>query len=145
MADRKLSLSIKEDPNIFLSVTGGPGPAGYNYTLSAPRTVSTGINWILRDIPGTSVQMLVKDGGTVSGMVATFGAKGDYLSLKPYQQGNIEQYMIPMGLDDSYFAMNNHDESHVMDRSQRREDAHWVIAYPWNGGDNQRWSLHFFS
>ncbi len=145
MADRKLSLSIKEDPNMFLGVTPGPGPQGYNYTLTAPRGTSTGLNWILRDIPGTTVQMLVKDGGTVSGMVVTFGATGDYLSLKPYQQGNIEQYMIPMALDGPYFAMNNHDETHVMDRSMRKEDAHWVIAFPWNGGDNQRWNLQFHS
>jgi hypothetical protein len=145
MADRKISLSIKEHPDLFLGVTQGPGPQGYNYTLSALRTDGAGTNWILRDIPGTSAQLLVKDGGVVSGKVVTFGAKGDYLTLRPYQEGNIEQFVIFMPLDGSYVAINNHDETHVMDRSMRAEDKGWVIAFPWNGGDNQRWGVAYYS
>lgn len=146
MADVKITLSIKEHPDLFLSVTGGPGAEGYNFTRTALSTEKTGITWIMRDIPGSNAKLLVKDGAPVSGTVVTFREKGNYLALEPYQQGNIEQLVIFTRLDNSdCYVLNNHDETHVMDRSRRNEDKGWVIAYPWNGGDNQIWKLSTLS
>lgn len=146
MGDLKLGLTTQQYPDLYLGVTSGPGKEKFNYALTGPTKSVTGTSWIMRQLAG-KVHLLIKDGGSAGGQVITFRGEREYLTLQPYEPGNIQQHIVvtPLGDTHTLVVLNNHDETNVMDRSMYDKDAGWVIAFPWNRGDNQIWKMHFYN
>ncbi len=145
MEDVQLGLTVKQSDSYYLGVSIGQGRDGYYTVITGPGDAKTGTRWIQREIAGTNAHLLVKSGGTADGLVVTFTDERQYLVMKPYDPGNIEQYIIFTSLAGPWVALNNHNESNVMDRSMYPNDQGFVIGYPWNGGSNQIWKKHYYS
>ncbi|MEK7992776.1 MAG: hypothetical protein AAB403_03125 [Planctomycetota bacterium] len=101
--------------------------------------------WILREIAGTKVHLLVSYCGTADGPVVTFTNERQYMTMQPYEPGNIQQYIIVTPQGEPWIVLNNHNESNVMDRSMCPNDQGYVIGFPWNRGPNQIWKKHHYS
>ena len=141
MADTRVKISVREDANKYMTVwsSGGTPWVVCVGAIDAPN----GTDWIARDIPGTNSKLLMKSGGAGGGQVVTWAAAdgGHFMYTSPYTPGNEEQVVIFDGLDGGFVAINNHDRSHVMDKSQDRNQQPFVIPFRWNGGWNQQWLL----
>ncbi len=145
MEEVQIGLTVKQSDSIYLGVSVEAGKEKYHYVVTGPGDAKTGTRWVLRAIAGTSAQLLVKYGGTADGLVVTFTDERQYLVMKPYDPGNIQQYIMVTPHGESLVILNNHNESNVMDRSMYPKDQGFVIGFPWNGGDNQIWKKHYYS
>ncbi len=142
MADLRCRISLRQDQSRYLSVW----PSDHNdawFLCAQPADDSRGTNWILRDIPGSSAKLLVKDGGSGNGEVVTWvGGVENIVLTRPHQEGWDEQVVVLDDVGGGYVAINNHDRDRVLDRSQARDQDPFVISFKWNGGNNQQWLIH---
>ena len=142
MADLRCTISLRQYQSKYLSVW--PSDHTDAWLLCAkPVNDSRGTNWILRDIPGTSAKLLIKDGGAANGEVVTWtGGIQNIVLTRPRQEGWDEQVVVLDDVGGGYVAINNHDRDRVLDRSQSPEQDPFVISFKWNGHDNQQWLIH---
>jgi len=70
-----------------------------------------------------------------------FGSEA--LSLYPLDSMEPEFVLYADDVGDGYVAINNHDKSRVLDvRGGNRTAGASIFAWPWNGGENQRWRVY---
>lgn len=76
-----------------------------------------------------------------------WGIEGDSLGItsEEYAHGNGTLFTID-DLDPSpWFALNNFNKSQVADISEgMMAPGRYVITFPWNGGDNQKWRFQAY-
>jgi len=76
-----------------------------------------------------------------------WGETGDSLGItsEEYAHGNGTLFTID-DLDPSpWFALNNFNKSRVADISESMmAPGRYVITFPWNGGDNQKWRFEAY-
>src|SRR6266550_6896562 len=138
MGDVRVRISVRDDQNKYLTVW--PAALDAWYLCVGPVDDQRGTEWIVRDIPGTTSKLLIKDGAAGSGDVVTWvGGYPDHILVRPYRPGWDEQVVKFDELDGGYVAINNHDKTRVMDRSMGPTDQPFVISFRWNAGANQQW------
>jgi hypothetical protein len=61
------------------------------------------------------------------------------MGLARAQFDNVE-FTVDMLDGGHWFALNNHDKSYVVDVAESNTSRNArLLAFKWNGGDNQRW------
>jgi hypothetical protein len=73
------------------------------------------------------------------GFGETFLIYNYYYTISDQDMSGVIEFNFTVdGLGNHYYAINNHDHSHVMDQFDNSSN---VGAWTWNGGQNQRWQL----
>lgn len=98
-------------------------------------SASSAATWNLLSVAGNPGLLLQH---IDTGRYLTFGQSP--IEVKDLVPNGIEFYIVLDDVGDGFVAINNHDESLVVDANGDTPSAGASITpWNWNGGDNQRW------
>jgi hypothetical protein len=132
LQDGKYVVFLQVESNQCLGVNGG------SCALVKYNPQSSAATWNVRSVAGSRALLLQH---VDTGLYLTFGQSP--MEVKPLDPNGTEFYIVLDDVGDGFVAINNHDESLVVDANVHYSDqgvpTGEVTPWNWNGGSNQRW------